>query len=60
MTSTTTMTHPNGVQYIACVPGYLVKVHGQYSVVRDKKEPYGVIIKYPDGVRRFISNSWYD
>lgn len=61
MTSTTRMTWPNGTTYIAVVPGNLVKVHGKYSIViTDKKEKFGTIVIYPDGVRRFISNAWFE
>jgi len=65
--------HPNGTKFIYITAGLTVHVNAKpnkdgktydcrkayYVRVQNGTKP-GVLIEYPDGVRRFISNSWYE
>ena len=65
--------HPNGVKFTYITAGLTVHVNAKpnsdgktydgrnayYARVQNGTKP-GVLIEYPDGVKRFISNSWYD
>ena len=66
-------THPNGTKFIYIKPG--LTIHANVKLNKDgktyncrnaylidipKDQPTGVYIEYPDGVKRFISNSWYE
>ena len=51
------MIHPNGVIFIPLNKGTIIQLPDYYTHVC---EVDGVWIEYPDGVKRFISNSWYE
>lgn len=54
-----TCTHPSGTRF-EYVPSYtIVKTIRGLSGFKNR-DTGGVLITYPDGVKRYISNSWYD
>lgn len=52
------MTHPNGVKYVYDDGKHYVKRFGRWGWF-NVRQP-GVWIFYPDGVKRWIGNSFYD
>lgn len=73
MTSGIKTTHPNGTIFHYVTGGITMHVNNRlnkdgktydgrnayYIRLRNGQKP-GVYIEYPDGVKRFISNTWYD
>lgn len=61
MTKAGSVTHPNGVKFTHIVPYQLVKsCFGGYVKIREKDAKEGVLIEYPDGVKIFRPNEYYD
>jgi len=60
MTAAGSVTHPNGVRFTHIVPYKVVFAYGAYVKVRDKHAKEGVLIEYPDGVKIFRPNEYYD
>ena len=64
--------HPNGTKFSYITNGLIVRVGRVFSkdiknyddrnsfLYKIKDGNHGVLIEYPDGVRRFISNNWYE
>ena len=64
--------HPNGTKFSYITNGVVIRVNAirnpdghtedhRFSwLYKQKSGSPGVLIEYPDGVRRFISNTWYN
>jgi hypothetical protein len=49
----------NGIRFDYVFDRHIVQFSGEYYEYKNGQVA-GVRITYPDGTRRFISNSWYD
>jgi hypothetical protein len=64
--------HPNGVKFSYLTNGSVILVNAKLNkdgktedhrnafYYKVKKGVPGVLIEYPDGIKRFISNNWYN